>query len=406
MKAMLVLVFWLCCLFVFGQPLPSFPPGASAVASKLVFDAGETLAMAGLTNGGTIRKSISWGTRVPYAGGLLIGGAAIYGVLDWFYKQAQNAASGNADLDNWYRNNLQIAMRTTYVSNYASASCNAYGGRQYAIQIAASSSPGVFPGGIQQVTSCSAALPAGEEMAHYRATLVAPGYPYGNVALTGWQKHPSEVYYVRYFAKSSLSELLQNNAGARAASTNILNSYYQNQTPIRGLSPMPYTAFEGESPNKNQWADDPTVDKSVDTDGDGWSDYQESIGTPPTNPVDPNEYPATDPVDPGIDPNSPGGDLDGDGWTNGQEEGMGTDPENPLDKPEPQENCPSGSVMSGGTCVPMAEIPEDIATETTLQRVAVQQETQTEVQRDILDKLREESQEGNLDDLQELQLDD
>lgn len=359
-------------------------PGAAAVKTALTFTEAEVLQMAGLTSGGTVRKAVTWGTRVPYAGALLVGGAAIYGALDWFYQQAQNAASGSSELDDWYHNNLQVAMQLNPVSNVNnSTECGSLGGRQYTWQVQAAISSGAPPSSFATVRSC--APPNQSMLAEYRATLIAPGYPYAGQSLTGWLETPGG--YKRYFARESLNSLINRSPSARAAVRNALNQYYQQQNPQRGMSPAPYSAFELETPTKNQWADDPAKDKSEDLDGDGWSDYQESINVPPTNPNDNASVPAPAPTT-GVDPNSPAGDKDNDGWTNAQEEAYGTNPNDANSQPEPQENCNAGFVMSGGGCVPIAEIPEDIATETTLSRVAGQAEIQTQIQGDILEELR------------------
>lgn len=66
--------------------------------------------------------------------------------------------------------------------------------------------------------------------------------------------------------------------------------------PLPGLSLTP-------SPNINQWYSNPYADPNLDTDGDGYKDWEEFVaGTDPNNS---NEHPSTDIVEPEPDPSDP-----------------------------------------------------------------------------------------------------
>lgn len=148
------------------------------------------------------------------------------------------------------------------------------------------------------------------------------------------------------------------------------------------------------APNINEWYDNPYANPQVDSDGDGWPDWQEvEAGTDPKNP---NSYPTVTP--------DPYQDSDGDGWTDHEERQAGTDPyddqDYPAGTPNPQ---PKPDVDGDGIadeldpcpfdvlnrCVDGDDLPEDIATETTLQAVATAAQRTADATEAIADALTE-----------------
>jgi len=179
----------------------------------------------------------------------------------------------------------------------------------------------------------------------------------------------------------ALSDHLAQNSASRAALAGVMDDWDAHE---RGQAGWPYTYAEpygsgvgiefDTAPNINQWYDNPYANPQTDTDGDGFPDWEEhEAGTDPTDAAD---YPTVTP--------DPYKDSDGDGWTDQEERQAGTDPydsdDYPVGTPDPQpkpdvdgdgipdelDPCPFDAL---NRCADGEELPDDIATESTLQGV-------------------------------------
>lgn len=299
----------------------SSPPAASAIKQAVQ---GMTLQEIIAWSDGQFQKAATWGSRVRWTGGLLLGSVAVYAALDYFYKTIQ--AQAHPDLDAWYYWGQKIPFGSwdaiitmTYCDSYFNA-------QRYRFNYPNSNTYRDVTGG-----SCSNPNPQAAMQYHDNNYYPKPqGYEWMSGQGRQYQAQPGGSYspaplYIRWDSgRPSLGEWLQTHpAAADALKNTVLPPWLDKRLgePVDYANPAPGISLQ-PAPNPNQWWDDPFRCGWCDTDKDGWPDWMEyKLGY---NPSDPNSVP---------DPNR---DTDGDGFTDGEERAAGTDPTDPNSHPQPQ----------------------------------------------------------------------
>lgn len=325
------------------------------------------------------RRTRTLGNYVRWGGAVVLGSAAVYAALDYFYETLKQQTG--TSLDEWYYwqpNQQDWLYKILYPSDFWDSGNGCYPTITY------QKYPGVWGRALGP---------------RYPQEMYCPNVPrYGKGEIVGvffqwsgeppvdgyvWYEprdYPGWLWYVRSRERPSLPEWIQQHPdaaqGVKVAANALLNN------PINTPS-APYPGITLEPPpNPNQWTDNPFTRPSLDTDGDGWPDsvewneanrrgvpWPDMINNPNAHP-DPNADPdgdgytneeenryRTDPYDPNSKPDlgsptDPNRDTDGDGWPDATEIERGTDPNDPnshpQEEPPPQEEPQQEPAWPGG----------------------------------------------------------
>lgn len=392
--------------------------GATAVhGAARTYTTAEVLEMAGLR---TVERTVSWGTIMRFAGGMVVAGSLIYSALDWFYDQAQQ--STGTDLDTWEATPVPPQVEWSEVNAYTFVTSVAWRD-SYEAYAAAYGAPCTELTGLRATSTYA----SGGKYTAYSALNRNTGtiwqrYTYdqpSQAAAIQTAKSVAEVYYDAWTAANCAEPqdledfLLTSPQAVDAVRTQVMPRYVDHLRDQTSAWPYtyaePYGAGAGISidpaPNQNQWYDNPYANPQLDTDGDGFADWEEWVAG--TNPNNPNEYPTVSP--------NPATDTDGDGWSDADEAAAGTDPNDPDDYPagspapapdtdadgipDQYDPCPfqaSNACADGSESESDIEIPDDYAREPTLSQVLTQttevaetSERTAEAAEDILEELRQ-----------------
>lgn len=275
------------------------------------------LADAGAAAGGeTVKRSLQWGKVVRYgAGGLAtaaVAGTLIYAGLEWFYNEAQEAA--NPELDSWYAatggtpsggapqpefdytwmgdNKIHFATNLQVLRDYAVAA--GVPDASYALQVYLGYGYGPSTGGQWHAVAAGAGTTlSGPYESSSAATNTA------RLLLADWIAAEGGTISG---AQQSLSDLMTANPNAESALRNdVLPAYIDSRTADANTFPSTYADPFGDgavvldpAPNVNQWYDNPYANPQLDTDGDGFKDWEETEAQ--TDPADVNDKPTVVPT--------------------------------------------------------------------------------------------------------------
>jgi hypothetical protein len=287
-------------------------PGSAAVtAVTRVWTEPEILNM--FSNGAAITRQVSFGTIIKFAGGIIGTAALIKWGLDWFYSQAQQA-TGNRPLDCYYQLSLASCVATNpspinvivQVQNL-SLTCDGLpvqasnrwitvgpgsnGQPSSGINPYTGNTSGTIPAyrGLTVNGTCQTPHPeidlapgVGHVMSHMGQ--IAAGFNVGftvNETPTAWG-----VELRIYYTNLDMRNIIINSPAARTVARNSTDAAVASLGGSTSPWLPPGTAWSGQNvPNVNQW-NDAVISTSIDTDGDGWTDAQEiARGTDPSNPL-------------------------------------------------------------------------------------------------------------------------
>ena len=329
----LLTVFLLLTVLPFSFAVTPSPAAASAIKSAATYSEAEILSM---FNGGTVSKSVSWGSRVLYGGAIVAGASLISSALFYFYNslQRQVGTNGGKFLDGYFAGSLVTISYDLYLnmhevivwrtregvpiewrarcswdgSHIGSATStglpnfsgirSTWGGQKYMYF-------SVKPGESDVRLNCMPALEA--------QLAIRDLFPNWSTDWTACgNRFPAQM--CKFFS-GDLADILNGHQPSRqAVADQVIPEYINNQTVSPSSSPIPSITIE-PVPNVNQWTDDPYTSSIVDTDGDGYPDaYEDRVGT---NLNDILSFP------------SPATDSDGDGVPDKEEIDDKTDPFSP-----------------------------------------------------------------------------
>jgi hypothetical protein len=351
---------------------------------------------AAIKGGSFIRRPVSW---TGYGNGLFLAAGLVYAALAWYYRQAENAAGGlGNDLDCEYLGKGCTLYKTWVVTvSYSTWKYSA----------SASGPLGNFAkdGGCTDQAACVAAAESAVEVVASQAGTngyYEPAYKDDVGCTSGTTKACTYYYgYVPLIVHADRGTI------ADGGINKAIHQFAVNNEPVRWA---PYTGVSwdtdtGAKPTADEWTGT-QPGTATDTDGDGYSDEEETrVGTNPnnpysnpgtqpgtdtdgdgysdedehsagTNPNDPNSHPGTAPTTgtdtdgdgysdedeaaAGTNPNDPnshpgvtpgtGTDTDGDGYTDEEEAAAGTNPNDPASRPGGAAEIPAGTECGSLAC--------------------------------------------------------
>lgn len=326
---------------------------------------------ASLKNGGNLQKTASWGSKVPYAGAFIVAGGVSF-LLNKAFEEIKKEAGGTgvADFDEW--NNL--APNTPTPNGYWDEYSNTVNWRV--------DDRKCLPSWYRLPQANISAYGKGYDNYFYRSapdgtSAVKEMVEFGNTdesaraaleALTRW-KESVRFYFEGYSnatcsSKPELADWIEGrpdknispHPNAMQVLPQLLQKGFESYTgPFSLNEPVP-TVVLTPTPTPNQWTDDVETDPNGDLDGDGFTDADEiKRGTNPADPLSKPQSPYTEAEDfdqDGIkDTEDP--DDDNDGATDEEEIASGTNPKDATSKPpetnEEEKKEEEDCKVNGGT---------------------------------------------------------